>query len=278
MKTAAICKFREKLAADIPVYGLWVTLESPAITEIAVAFGLDWVVIDAEHSHLDWAHIVAHIRATVRSDTVVIVRLVVRDTGLIKRALDIGADGVAVPWTDSADDLRELIRDCRYPPEGRRGVGGDRATVWGQCFREHTREANDHVLCLPNIENVAAIDQMRAMCAVDGAELFFFGPADFSATAGHLGEWEGAGVADQILALKDTLRAAGKHAGIIATSVDDLHRRVEQGFRMIALGTDVGMLTGALHWMLGEVGRDRKLATSLDPKDGQPIGKTLKPQ
>jgi len=128
---------------------------------------------------------------------------------------------------------------------------------------------------LPNIENVAVVDEMSAMCAVDGAELFFFGPADFSATAGHVGQWEGPGVAEQILSLKDTLRAAGKHAGIIATSVEDLHRRLEQGFRMIALGTDTALLMASLHKMLGAAGRDRKPAPSLDPKDGQAIVSVL---
>lgn len=275
MKSNAIKKFRAKLAADTPVFGIWVTLESPAITEMAVAMGLDWVVIDAEHSHLDWKEIVAHIRAAVRSDTVVIVRIVERDTGLVKRALDVGADGVAAPWINTAEDLQALILDSRYPPEGRRGVGGDRATVWGQCFVEHTQEANEHVLILPNIEHVDVVDEMHQMCQLDGAELFFFGPADFSATAGHVGQWEGPGVAEKILSLKDTMRETGKYAGVIATSIEDLHLRLEQGFRMIALGTDMGMMMGSLHQVLDAVGLDRKPAPSFDPEEGQVIVNTL---
>src|SRR3954470_1469511 len=98
MKITAIKKLNAKLAANEPVLGLWVTLESPSITEMAVALGLDWVVIDAEHGHLDWKEIVEHIRATVRSNTVALVRISQIDVGLIKRALDIGADGIVVPW------------------------------------------------------------------------------------------------------------------------------------------------------------------------------------
>src|SRR5215831_2389564 len=101
MKTPALKKFREKLAAQQTVYGLWVTLEAPSITEMAVALGLDWVVIDAEHGHLDWKEIVEHVRATVRSDTVALVRVAELNLGLIKRALDIGADGVVIPWVES---------------------------------------------------------------------------------------------------------------------------------------------------------------------------------
>src|SRR5262245_31748790 len=86
MKFAAIQKLRRKLAADEAVYGLWVTLESASITEMAVALGLDWVVIDAEHRHLDWADILDHIRATVRRDRVVLARVADPNYGLRKRA------------------------------------------------------------------------------------------------------------------------------------------------------------------------------------------------
>ena len=75
MNTLAIRKLREKLAAGQAVYGLWVTLESASVTEMAVALGLDWVVIDAEHGHLDWKEIVEHLRAAVRSETVALVRI-----------------------------------------------------------------------------------------------------------------------------------------------------------------------------------------------------------
>ena len=67
MKAQALRSLRRKLADQETVVGLWVTLESPSITEMGVALGLDWIVIDAEHGHLDWAEIVAHIRAAVRS-------------------------------------------------------------------------------------------------------------------------------------------------------------------------------------------------------------------
>ena len=87
MKTPAIRKLRQKLAAGQPVYGMWITLESPSIVEMAVALGLDWVVIDAEHGHLDWKEIVEHLRAAVRSDTVALVRVAECNVGLIKRAV-----------------------------------------------------------------------------------------------------------------------------------------------------------------------------------------------
>src|SRR3982751_482854 len=107
MKTAALKALRKKLAAGTTAVGLWITLESPSITEMAVGLGLDWVVIDAEHGHLDWKEIVEHLRATVRSDTVALVRVAELNGGLIKRVLDIGADGIIIPWIESAEQLRQ---------------------------------------------------------------------------------------------------------------------------------------------------------------------------
>ena len=271
MKVKALQKLRQKLNQNEPIYGLWVTLESASITEMAVALGLDWVVIDAEHGHLDWKDINSHIRAALRSDTVVLVRIAERSTILSKRALDIGADGIMIPWMEKVEEVEEAVRDCRYPPEGRRGIGGERATAWGQCLSEHAAEANDNVLIVPLIESIAAIPNVATMCEVDGIDLFFFGPADFSSTAGFRGQWEGPGVAEQILSLKDTINAAGKHCGVVSTSNQNLTDRLDQGFRMLALGTDSGLLLRSLHQSLQEVGRDRLPATSLDPADGRVV-------
>ena len=266
MKTSAIKRLREKLAADQPVYGLWITLESASVAEMAVALGLDWIVVDAEHGHLDWKEILEHIRATVRSDTVVLVRIAELNAGLIKRVLDIGADGVVVPWVETAAQLRQAMAFATYPPEGVRGIGAERATAWGQCLLEHTQEANEHVLIVPIIETVTAGRNVGELCAVDGVDFFFFGPADYSSTAGYRGQWEGPGVAAQLQAIKDKLRLHGKQCGILATSPENLVERRQQGFRMLGIGSDAGLLLRSLHTTLATVGQDRRMAPSLNPE------------
>jgi len=266
MKTAAIRKLRAKLHSDQSVYGLWVTLESASITEMGVALGLDWIVIDAEHGHLDWKDILEHVRATVRSDTVALVRIAELNVGLVKRVLDIGADGVVVPWVETAEQLDRAIGYALYPPEGIRGIGTERATGWGQCLRQHTQEANEHVLVVPIIETITAGRNIRELCECSPSELFFFGPADYSSTAGFRGQWEGPGVAEELQSLKDTLRAGGKHCGVMTTDRDDLLMRERQGFRMLGLGTDSGLLFRSLHAALVAAGKDRTILPSLTPE------------
>lgn len=259
MKVPAIQRLRAKLQSRTPVYGLWVTLESPSIVEMGVALGLDWVTIDAEHGHLDWKEIVEHVRAAVRSDTVVLVRLAENSPALIKRALDVGADGVVIPWIETPAQLQAAVAAATYPPRGLRGIGAERATCWGQCFVEHTAEADQNVLVVPIIESVRAVENIAQLAAVPGADLFFFGPADLSSTAGFPGRWEGPGVAELILKAKDALRGAGKHCGVIATDAANLALRRSQGFTVLGLGIDAGLMLRSLHAMLDSQQRDRKI-------------------
>jgi phosphoglycerate dehydrogenase-like enzyme/2-keto-3-deoxy-L-rhamnonate aldolase RhmA len=263
MKIAACQALRRTLAADRPAFGLWVSLEAPAVTEIAVALGLDWVVIDAEHGHLDWKEVAEHVRAAVRSDTVALVRVAELNGGLIKRALDIGADGVVIPWVETAEQLRRAVRFARYPLDGARGIGAERATAWGQALAEHAGTANESVFVVPIIETVTGGRNVAAMCEVPGVDLVWFGPADYSASAGFRGQWEGPGVADAILRAKDALRAAGKHCGVVATSDENVQQRLNQGFRAVGLGFDAGMLIRSLRASLAVVGRDRAMVADL---------------
>lgn len=266
MKAIALQKLRRKLAANFPAYGLWVTLESASITEMAVALGLDWVVIDAEHGHLDWKDILEHIRATVRSDTVALVRIAELNIGLIKRALDIGADGVIVPWIETIEQLRQAVAFAHYPPAGRRGIGGERATGWGRCIAQHVAEADGHVMVIPLIESVQGGKNIETLCQVPGVDVFLLGPADYSATAGYAGQWEGPGVAEQLLAIKDTIRQHGKHCGIMATSNANLSERRAQGFTMLGLGLDGGLLARTLIETLVSAGHERRIDASLTPE------------
>src|SRR5258708_1922264 len=270
MKVSAIRKLRQKLAADVPVLGLWVTLESASVTEMAVALGLDWVVIDAEHGHLDWHDILEHVRATVRSDTVALVRITELNIGQIKRALDIGADGIVVPWIETADQLRQAVAFAHYPPEGLRGMGGERATCWGKCLPENAAQADEHVLVVPIIETVRAGKNIEELCRVEGVELFQFGPADYSSTAGYKGQWEGPVVAEQLLAIKAAILRNGKQCGVLATSNDNLAQRREQGFRFLGVGMDAGLLLRSLSETLGELGRPTSISSSLAPEVAKP--------
>lgn len=231
-----------KLARGETALGMWITLESPSITEIAVMLGLDWVVIDTEHGHLDFKEVVEHLRATRNSPTTPIVRIQEIEQGIIKRVLDLGAHGIIVPQVQTAAEVEQAVRFAKYPPWGVRGVGGERATHWGMGLKPQTQVANRETQVIPLMETVAAGEAIEDIVEVRGVDAVFFGPADFSSSSGHLGEWEGPGVAQRLLDIKDKIRARGIPCGVMATSVDDALMRKRQGFQMIGIGSDTGLL------------------------------------
>lgn len=252
-------RLKRTLAQGDAALGFWVTLESPTVTEIAVELGFDWIVIDAEHGHLDFKEIVEHLRAANRSRTTVLVRIQEIEQGLIKRVLDLGAQGIVVPQVNSAADVELAVRFAKYPPWGIRGVGGERSTRWSQTLATSTAIANAETLVIPIIETTSAASDIDAILAVPGVDALFFGPADFSASAGYVGQWEGPGIAAEILRLKDKITARGFACGLMTTDLDNLRLRRDQGFRLLGVGSDTGLIIRGAREGLRAVGRAGEL-------------------
>ena len=276
MKKTAVLNLKNKLSNHESIYGLWVTLESGSITEMAVALGLDFVVVDVEHGHLDWRNVLDHIRASVRSDTVLLVRIAELQEGLIKRVLDIGADGIIIPHIETVEELNQALSYARYPPNGVRGIGAERATCWGQSFVEHVNEAND-ILVIPLIESVRGGKNIKDLVQIEGADIFFFGPADFAASAGYAGQWDVPTVNDQMNSAKEIAIKSGKVCGIVAASNEEIEKRAKQGFNMFAIGFDSGLIIKGIRQILKGLGRDRNITCDLGLNNLLAAGNTIGP-
>lgn len=247
---------RAKLARKETAFGLWVTSEASAVTEVAGILGLDWVCIDMEHGYLDYRDIQGHLTAARGTDLTVLVRPPSQDLEPTKRALDVGAHGVIVPLIDSAEEVRAVYEHFYYPPLGRRGIGGERSVTWGLELESYVKSANDELLFIPMIETQRAYDNLDSILSVENIEAVFLGPGDMSASRGAVGEWEGPGVAEINL---DILRRAGQrdiHAGIVARNTDDAIMRRDQGFGMVSLGSDIGLIIRQIKSMAAALGKD----------------------
>jgi 2-keto-3-deoxy-L-rhamnonate aldolase RhmA len=247
MKSPAIERLRHKIKTRQPTYGLWCTLEAPSVTEIAVTIGVDWVTIDLEHGHLDWHDVIEHVRAVRGSETAIFVRVPDLQQTSIKRALDIGGHGVLLPLIRTRAELELGLRYGRYPVAGLRGIGGERAVRWGLQFREYLQAADSQTLVIPLIETREAAENIDDLLTVPGLEMIFFGPADLSASYGHLGEWEGPGIAELILKLRARADERGIASGIMSVDPTDAVRRRDQGFNLIGIGSDAGLMIRSIN-------------------------------
>jgi 4-hydroxy-2-oxoheptanedioate aldolase len=233
--------FKRGLKAHKPQIGLWCSLASHYAVEIVAGAGYDWLLLDCEHSPNDLESLLPQLQACAPYPTTPIVRVPWNDTVTIKRVLDIGAQTLLIPYVCSAEEAKAAIAATRYPPNGVRGVAGTtRATRFGR-VKDYARRAHEELCVLVQVETKPALDQLEAICAVDGVDGVFIGPADLHASMGYPGEVSNPAVIPQIEEAMRRIRKAGKAPGYLSPT-DDARKMLAAGCLFCAVGADVGLL------------------------------------
>lgn len=180
--------FKQALAARQAQVGLWLSMATPYSAEACATTGFQWLLIDGEHAPNDVRSTLAQLQAVAPYGAQPVVRAVEGQTALIKQLLDIGVQNLLVPMVDTPEQARALVAATRYPPEGVRGVGAAvaRASRWG-ARRDYLNEANGEICLLVQAETATALKNLDAICAVDGVDGVFIGPADLAASMGQRG-------------------------------------------------------------------------------------------
>lgn len=249
---APLNRFKAGLASGRASLGLWLGFGTAYAAEIAAYSGFDWLLIDGEHSPNDLGTINDQLSALSGHDVSPIVRIPHNDPALIKQVLDMGAQTLLCPMVDSAEDARAIVRAMRYPPDGIRGVGYGlgRASRFGG-IPDYADTAADQLCLIVQAESVAAMDALEEICAVDGVDAVFIGPADLSADMGLLANLEHPDVRSRVTEGLRRIRAAGKAAGTIDFRDDFIQADLDAGANFIAVGADVILLSGALRGLSG---------------------------
>jgi 4-hydroxy-2-oxoheptanedioate aldolase len=234
--------FKRALARGATQIGLWSSLSSNYSVEVIAGAGFDWLLLDMEHSPNDLESLLAQLQAAAPYATHPVVRVPWNDMVSIKRVLDVGAQSLLVPYVSSAAEARSAVSFTRYPPQGARGVAGTtRATRFGR-IQDYARRAHEEICVLVQVETQSALDNIEAICATEGVDGVFIGPADLHASLGHPGEIANPRVKPVIDEAVRRIRKAGKAPGILTPSEDDARHWLECGALFVAVGADVGIL------------------------------------
>jgi 4-hydroxy-2-oxoheptanedioate aldolase len=256
--------FKAALQRGEPQIGLWLSMAQSYSAEICATAGFQWLLIDGEHAPNDVRSTLAALQAVAAYPAQPVVRAVQGETALIKQLLDIGAQTLLVPMVDTPEQARALVAACRYPPEGVRGVGSAiaRASRWS-ARKHYLDEANDEVCLLVQAETVTALKNLEAICAVDGVDGVFIGPADLAASMGHRGKPSHPEVQAAIEQAIRTITASGKAAGTLTGDVAAARRYLALGARFVAVGIDVTLLAQASRRLAAEFGLTEALPPGL---------------
>jgi 4-hydroxy-2-oxoheptanedioate aldolase len=234
--------FKRALAAGKPQIGLWSSLSSNYTVEVIAGAGFDWILLDSEHSPADIENLLTQLQAAAPYPTHAVVRVPWNDMVTIKRTLDIGAQSLLVPYVSTKEEAKNAVSFTRYPPAGVRGVAGTtRATRFGR-VPEYARRAHEEICVLVQVETQPALDNIEAICAIEGVDGVFIGPADLHASMGHAGEVANPKVKPLIDDAIRRIRKAGKAPGILTPNEADARHWLECGALFVAVGSDVGIL------------------------------------
>ncbi len=239
--------FKRAIAEPGAQLGLWLGLADSYAAELCATAGFDWLLIDGEHGPNDLRSMLAVLQAVAPYPVQPVVRIPHGEASLIKQVLEIGATTLLVPMVESAAQAGALVRAMRYPPTGIRGVGSGlaRSSRWS-AYPRYLHEANDQVSLLVQVETAGALRELDAIAAVEGVDGVFIGPADLSASMGHLGQ---PGHPEVRAAIEDAIArilAAGKAPGILAVDEGLARRYIELGARFVAVGVEATMLAQAV--------------------------------
>lgn len=235
-------RFKEALKAGRAQIGLWSSLSSSYTVEVIAGAGFDWILLDMEHSPNDLESLIGQLQAAAPYATHPVVRVPWNDMVGMKRVLDVGAQSLLVPYVSSAEEAASAVSYTRYPPKGVRGVAGTtRATRFGR-IKDYARRAHEEICLLVQVETAPALDNIEAICAVEGIDGVFIGPADLHASLGYPGEIANPAVKPRIDDAIRRIRAAGKAPGILTPSEADARHWLQCGALFVAVGADVGIL------------------------------------
>lgn len=241
--------FKRALAAGTPQIGIWSTLPHAYVAEIIAGAGYDWVLLDTEHTPSDVPQMVQQLQAVAAATPLVplhrtapIVRPAWNDPVMIKRYLDIGAQTLLVPFVQNADEARAAVAAMRYAPRGIRGVGGSvRASNFGR-IADYAQRCEEELCLLVQVESRTALDQLEAIASVDGVDGVFIGPADLSASLGHVGNLRHPTVRAAIDDAICRIRACGKAPGILSTDETRAREYLDLGALFVAVAMDMQLL------------------------------------
>jgi len=244
---------RDSIQSGDSVVGTFQYYPSPPVTETLALAGMDFLILDQEHSPLSAERTMEMAMAAQGAGADAVVRVRRNDTAEIQRALDLGADGVMVPQVESADDAQAARDAARYAPLGERGLsqyvraGG---YVGGE---EYTTEQNESTALLVQIEGEEGVDNVEEILGVEGIDMLFLGPYDLSASLGIPGKVGDERVEAQMEAVCEKAAAAGVAVGAYADDPAMARRWLDAGVQLVAVSVGGAIFRRAAEDLLAEL-------------------------
>ncbi|MEV9499469.1 HpcH/HpaI aldolase family protein [Aliarcobacter butzleri] len=231
---------KNKLKSKQLTIGSWIMIGSPISVEVMALAGFEWLVIDIEHTSINLETTENLIRTIQLHKMKALVRVSKNEEVIIKKVLDMGADGIIVPMICTKDDAVRAVNYAKYPPLGKRGVGLYRASGYGTKFEEYKKWVNEELVIIAQIEHIDAVNNIDNILQVDGIDGTIVGPYDLSGSMGYPGEFGRTDVKEAIQKVVDKCKEYNIPSGfhVVDTNLNSIKEKIGQGCTFIAFGID----------------------------------------
>jgi 2-dehydro-3-deoxyglucarate aldolase/4-hydroxy-2-oxoheptanedioate aldolase len=221
---------------------------SRGIAKLTEAAGVDFVLIDMEHSGFDFGQVSDLLTLYKATPVAPLVRVPAGEYHFIARVMDAGALGVMIPNVKTPEQARAVAAAMRYAPEGDRGLGlgGSLNDFIPPDPVDYMREANKNNVLICQIESTTALENLEAIAATPGVDVLWVGHFDLTQSMGIVGQFQHERFLAALRSVVAAARKHGKAAGIQPATLEQARQWREIGFNVISLGTDAAVYRRAL--------------------------------
>ena len=224
--------------------GMWFSIGSPVITELASKFKFDWLLFDLEHGCLSEANLLQNLQAVGRTDIKLIVRVPELNASLIARVLDWGASGIMLPHVNTVEDAKECLKAMYYPPVGNRGYSSS-----SRSFKYGIQNANPKSpLFFAQIETIEGVENVDSIASLDGVDVLFVGPSDLKLNI--KAKLNKSDIKDEYYNMLEKVGLAVKNnckqGGILMKDMSEEKELTDLGFTVMSIASDLGILRDGL--------------------------------
>ncbi len=246
----SLAPFRETCLNGKPVFGIFCNIAHPAAVEVLAMGRPDFICLDGEHSQIDRGAFENLCRAGDVHGVPVMARVPGKSPEVLAGVLDAGARGVMVPMVSTAEEARAVVSACRYPPEGKRGVGPGRAAGYGYRIPDYLARANGSVAVTIQVENAEGLANIEAIAAVEGIDAIFIGPGDLGVSLSVLPEASRPTLDEAIERIASACAARDRVCGMFRPGPENIERYLSLGMRFFILASDAMVLSSGVESMM----------------------------
>jgi 2-dehydro-3-deoxyglucarate aldolase len=231
---------KQKLKNNELSIGSWIMMADSMSVEVMALAGFEWLVVDIEHTPIDMETVKTLIITIQANHMKALVRVSKNEEVVIKKVLDMGADGIIVPMVSSKEDAEQAVNYAKYPPIGKRGVGLYRSTKYGTKFEAYKKWVDEELVIIAQIEHIDAVKNIDEILQVEGIDGTIIGPYDLSGSMGYPGEFEREDVKEAVQTVLDRCKEHNMPSGfhVVDTAPEKLQSKIDQGCTFLAYGID----------------------------------------